>query len=149
MTVTDPFASRVYNEGVGEAPFLTALVDTTSAKDFTQTDLDNGLIACVVSANGEVGMGSSGDKLFGAVRWVDENVDANKIPKLCSVQVRGMAKFKYVSTTPVVNQMVEVDGAGAVKQATADADIAAGGHLMKGQVWAVDTTNEVCYVWLG
>ena len=147
--VTDSFISRVNNEGVGEEPFLTARVDTTADKDFTKVDLAAGLVACVVSANGEVGMGSDGDKLFGAVRWVDENLDANDIPVLCSVQARGMGKFKYVSTAPVVNQMVEVDGAGAVKQASSDADIAAGGHLMKGQVWSVDTVNEVCYVWLG
>jgi hypothetical protein len=45
--------------------------------------------------------------------------------------------------------MVEVDGAGKVRQASADADIAAGGHLMRGQVIAVDTTNTTCDVWLG
>ena len=139
----------VDNVGVGREPLLTMTVDTTTDMDFTQTDLDAGNIACVISGNNEVGMGTTGYKLFGAVVAVSTDLDANDIPKHCTVQARGVARFNYTSTTPVINQMVEVNGAGKVIQASADADIAAGGHLMRGQVMAVNTTDETCDVWLG
>ena len=141
----------VDNEGVGASALLTMHVDSTADKDFTQSDIDNNLTACVVSADNEVGMGSDGDKLFGKVVAVsDELQSGTTIPAYCSVQARGVARLKYnTGAAPSVNQMVEVDGAGKVKQASADADIAAGGHLMRGQVIAVDETNETCDVWLG
>lgn len=142
---TNPIKYR--SEGEGKV-CITMKVDTSSDKDFTTTDLTNGLCACVVSANREVGMGSDGDKLFGKVVAVSEEVDSDDIPVNCTVQVRGVAKFGYVATTPVINQMVEVDGAGKVSQASADADIAAGGHLMRGIVIDVDTTNSEVYVLL-
>ena len=147
MTATNPMSMD--NEGVGGQPYLTMAVDTTSAKDFKQADLDANLTACVIAGNNKVGMGSDGDKLFGKVVAVSAEVDDSSIPVSCTVQARGVARFKYVATTPVVNQMVEVDGAGAVSQASADADIAAGGHLMRGQVIAVNTTDVTVDVWLG
>lgn len=139
------------NEGVGASGLLTMAVDATADKDFTQSDLDNGLVACIISDDNEVGMGSAGDKLFGKVISVsDELQSGTSIPAYCTVQARGVARFRYNSAAaPVVNQMVEVDGAGKVRQASADEDIAAGGHLMRGQVLAVDTTNQTCDVWLG
>jgi len=138
------------NSGIGGTPFLTFQVDTTANKDFTQSDLDSNLTACVISDDNEVGMGADGEKLFGKVVWVSQELQSGTtIPALCAVQARGVARFKYVATAPVINQMIEVDGAGKVKQASADADIAAGGHLMRGQVIAVDSTNETCDVWLG
>ncbi|MBT3231509.1 MAG: hypothetical protein HN356_01710 [Calditrichaeota bacterium] len=141
---------NIDNSGIGGTPFLTFSVDTSATKDFTQTDIDNNLTACVISANNEVGMGIDGGKLFGKVVWVSQElVSGTTVPALCAVQARGVARFKYVATTPVINQMVECDGAGKVKQAIADADIAAGGHLMRGQVIAVDVTNSTCDVWLG
>ena len=141
----------VDNEGVGATGLLTMYVDSTSSKDFTQTDLDNNLTACVVSADNEAGMGADGDKLFGNVLAVSEELQSGTaIPAYCTVQARGIARFKYNTVAaPSVNEMVEVDGAGKVQQASADADIAAGGHLMRGQVIAVDSTNETCDVWLG
>ncbi len=140
----------INNEGIGKDPLLTFSVDTTTDKDFTQTDLDSNLTACVISDDNEVGMGSAGDKLFGKVVAVSSDLQSEtSVPEICTVQARGIARFKYAATTPVVNQMVEVDGAGKVRQAAADADIAAGGHLMRGQVIAVDTTNTTCDVWLG
>ena len=39
------------NEGIGKHPHLTLTVDTTSGKDFTQTDLDDNLTACIISSN--------------------------------------------------------------------------------------------------
>jgi len=138
------------NHGIGGTPFLTFAVDATANKDFSQSDLDANLTACVISDNNEVGMGSAGDKLFGKVVWVSQELQSGTaIPALCAVQARGVARFKYAATTPVINQMVEADGAGKVRQAAADADIAAGGHLMRGQVIAVDTTAATCDVWLG
>ena len=141
---------QIDNNGIGGTPFLTFTVDTAANKDFVQTDLDNSLTACVISGDNKVGMGSAGDKLFGKVVWVSQELQAGTtIPALCAVQARGVARFKYAATTPVVNQMVELDGAGKVRQAAADADIAAGGHLMRGQVIAVNTTDTTCDVWLG
>ncbi|MDP8227995.1 MAG: hypothetical protein P9M15_00920 [Candidatus Electryoneaceae bacterium] len=142
-------AWSVNNNGIGGEPYLSFGIDTTADKDFTQTDLDAGNVACVISGNNEVGMGSAGDKLFGAVQAVSEELDSSDIPVRGSIQARGVKTFNYTGTTPVINQMVEVDGAGAVRQATADTDIAAGGHLARGQVIAVDTTNTTCDVWLG
>jgi hypothetical protein len=140
----------VDNQGVGLHPTLTMKVDTTAAKDFSQTDVDGNLTACVVSDNNEVGMGTAGDKLFGKVVAVSTEVDANGIPATCTVQARGVSRFKYnTSAAPSVNEMVEVDGAGKVRQASAAADIPAGGHLCRGQVIAKDTTNETVDVWLG
>jgi len=141
---------NIDNSGIGGTPFLTFSVDTTEDKDFTQSDIDDNLTSCVISDDNEIGMGSDGNKLFGKVVWVSQELQSGTtIPALCAVQARGVARFRYVATTPVINQMVEVDGAGKVKQASADADIAAGGHLMRGQVIAVDSTAGTCDVWLG
>ena len=140
----------VDNNGVGMHPTLTMTVDTTADKDFSQTDLDSNLTACIVSANNEVGMGATGAKLFGKVVAISTEVDSSGIPVTCTVQARGIARFMYnTGAAPAVNQMVEVDGAGKVRLAAADADIAAGGHVMRGQVIAKDTTNETVDVWLG
>lgn len=138
------------NAGLGWEPGLTLGVDTTSAKDFSQTDLDSNLTAGRISGNNIIGMGSSGDKLFGKVLAVSTDKTAGGIPLSCTVQARGVARFKYnTGGAPAVNQMVELDGAGKVQVATADADIAAGGHLARGMVIAKDTTNETVDVWLG
>ncbi len=146
--MSSPF--QIDNSGIGGTPFLTFSVDTTADKDFTQDDLDNSLTACVISDDNEIGMGAAGDKLFGKVVWVSQQLqDGTTVPALSAVQARGIARFKYAATTPVINQMVEVDGAGKVRQAAADADIAAGGHLMRGQVISVNTTDTTCDVWLG
>jgi len=140
---------KIDNNGIGGTPFLTFAVDTTGGMDFTQSDLDDNLTACIVSAGNEAGMGSASDKLFGKVVWVSQELQADTtIPALCAVQARGVARFRYTGNM-FVNQMVEVDGAGKVRQASADADIAAGGHLMRGQVIAVDSEAGTCDVWLG
>jgi hypothetical protein len=141
---------EIDNEGIGKHPLLTFKVDTSAGKDFTQADLDDNLTTCVVSDNNEAGMGAAGSKLFGKVIAVSAELQSGTaVPATCTVQARGVARFKFVAPAPLVNQMVEVDGAGKVRQATADADIAAGGHLMRGQVIAVDSTNSTCDVWLG
>lgn len=140
----------VDNNGVGMNPTLTMGTDTTSNKDFSAADLDSNLTACVISGNNAVGMGAAGDKLFGKVLDVSEDTTTGGIPNTCTVQAGGVARFKYnTSAAPVLNQMVEVDGAGKVRVATADVDIAAGGHLARGQVIAKDTVNETVDVWLG
>ncbi|MBZ0266169.1 hypothetical protein K8I28_16045 [bacterium] len=138
------------NEGIGCGPYLTMTVDASTDKDFSQDDLDDGNAACVISDDNEVGMGSAGDKLFGKVVWVSTDFSpGTTLPATCAVQARGVARFNYDSPAPTVNSMVEVNGAGKVRLATADADIAAGGHLMRGQVIAVDSVNATCDVWLG
>jgi len=140
---------NIDNVGIGGTPSLTFSVDTTADKDFVQSDLDANLTACVISANNEVGMGLGGDKLFGKVVWVSQELQSGTtIPVLCAVQARGVARFKYSAPTPVINLMVEVDGAGKVRIATRTRRVA-GGHLMRGQVIAVDTSAGTCDVWLG
>lgn len=140
----------INNEGVGSDSLLTFSVDTTADKDFTQADLDAGLAACAISDDNEIGMGDAGDKLFGKVIDVSEELQSGTtVPAFCTVQGRGVARFKYGSPTPQVNEMVEVDGTGQVRRASTSADIPAGGHKHKGQVIAVDTTNTTCDVWLG
>jgi hypothetical protein len=141
---------EIDNEGIGKHPLLTFKVDAAAGKDFTQADLDDNLTACIISDNNEVGMGAAGNKLFGKVIAVSQELQSGtSIPATCTVQARGVARFNYATPAPLVNQMVEVDGAGKVRQASADADIAAGGHLMRGQVISVDSTNSTCDVWLG
>ncbi|TKJ41041.1 hypothetical protein CEE37_05080 [candidate division LCP-89 bacterium B3_LCP] len=140
----------VDNQGVGMHPTLTMKVDTSTNKDFSQVDIDNNLTACIISDDNEVGMGTNGSKLFGKVVAVSSEVDGNGIPATCTVQAGGVARFKYnTGAAPSVNQMVEVDGAGKVRQASAAASIPAGGHVCRGQVIAKDTTNETVDVWLG
>ena len=93
---------QIDNSGIGGTPFLTFGVDTTANRDFTQSDLDSGLTACVVSDSNEIGMGAAGDKLFGKVVWVSQELqDGTTIPALCAVQARGVARFKYAATAPV------------------------------------------------
>lgn len=155
MSITDSF--EFGSVGVGQEPLLTMKVETGSSEDVLQADIDalqvSGsdvpvAVAVVITGNNTVGLGSDGEKLFGGILAVSGQLSSS-IPVSCTVQVRGVCRFKYVSTTPVVNQMVEVDGAGKVSQATADTDIAAGGHLARGMVMAVDTTNTTVDVWLG
>ena len=143
-------AYTIDNQGIGSDPLLTLGNDATATKDFSLADLAGNLTACVISANNEAGMGADGDKLFGKVIAVSDELQAGTaLPARVTVQARGVARFKYVAVTPVINQMVEVDGAGAVSIATADADIAAGGHLMRGQVINVIGASTEVDVWLG
>jgi hypothetical protein len=140
----------VDNQGVGMYPALTMKVDTTANKDFTQTDLDGNLTACTLSGNNQVGMGSAGDRLFGKVVAVSTELTAGGIPETCTVQATGVARFKYnTGAAPAVNQLVEVDGAGKVRVASAIADVPAGGLKHRGIVIAKDTVNETVDVWLG
>lgn len=138
------------NHGVGGTPFLTFSVDTSAGQAFHPSDLDDNLTACVVTGSNQVGKGAAGDKLFGKVVWVSsERAEGTDVPAVCAVQARGVARFAYTAPAPQLNQMVEVDGAGRVRQAAADADLAAGGHLARGQVIAVDPAAQTCDVWLG
>ena len=139
----------VTNEGSGADLLLTFEVDASSNQDFTQTDLDNSLVACTVTGNNKAGMGTAGGRLLGKVVKVSEELQAGTaIPALCTVQVTGVARFKYVSTTPVVSQKVEVDGAGKVRQASTSTDVPAGGTKHRGLVLAVNTSDTTCDVLL-
>lgn len=138
------------NSGIGGDSLLTLGVDATANKDFSHADLAANLTACVISANNEAGMGAAADKVFGKVIAISEELQTGTaLPSRCTVQARGVARFKYVATTPVINQMIESDGAGAVKQCTADVDIAAGGHLGRGMVINVIAATTEVDVWLG
>lgn len=136
------------NEGIGGGPFLTMSVNASAG--FTQDDIDANTVACRISASNEVSKGAAGDKLFGKVVWVSTQlVSGTTRPVNCAVQARGVARFLTDTPTPEVNTMVELAGNGKVRKSSADADIAAGGHLMRGQVIAVDATNGTCDIWLG
>lgn len=144
-----PTTYTVSNEGSAQATLLTFEVDTTANRDFTLTDLDNSLAACAMSANNKVGMGVAGDRLVGKVVKVSEELQAGTaIPALCTVQVTGVARFKYSGTAPVVGNKVEVDGTGKVRQAITLTDVPAGGTKQRGLVIATYTTDTTCDVLL-
>ncbi len=137
------------NENIGAGPFLTMKIDTATGQQFTQTDLDNNTVACVVSDNNTVAKGTAGDRVLGKVIWVSEELSAGTtIPVLCSVQARGVARFVYTSPIPEVGNMVETDGCGKVRQASI-ATVPAGGLKHNGYVISVNTSNNTCDVWLG
>ena len=139
----------ITNDGAGANLQLTFEVDASANQDFTLTDLDNGLVACAMTGNNKVGMGTAGGRLLGKVVKVSEALQAGTaIPALCTVQVTGVARFKYAATTPVIGQKVEVDGAGKVRQASTAADVPAGGTKHRGLVLAVNTADTTCDVLL-
>ena len=139
----------ITNDGAGANLLLTFEVDAAANQDFTLTDLDNGLAACALTSNNKVGMGAAGNRLLGKVIKVSEELQAGTaIPALCTVQVTGVARFKYVATTPVIGQKVELDGTGKVRQAATSADVPAGGTKHRGVVLAVNTSDTTCDVLL-
>jgi hypothetical protein len=139
----------ITNDGAGANLQLTFEVDASANQDFTLTDLDNSLTACSVTGNNKVGMGTAGGRLLGKVIKVSEELQSGTaIPALCTVQVTGVARFKYAATTPVIGQKVEVDGAGKVRQAATSSDVPAGGTKHRGLVLAVNTTDTTCDVLL-
>jgi len=102
-----------------------------------------------MTGNNKIGMGTAGGRLLGKVIKVSEELQAGtSVPALCTVQVTGVARFKYAATTPVVGQKVELDGAGKVRQAATSADVPAGGTKHRGLVLAVNTTDTTCDVLL-
>jgi len=140
---------KVTNEGAGANLLLTFEVDATANQDFNQADLDNGLCAAVMTGDNKVGMGTAGGRLIGKVIKVSEELQTGTaVPALCTVQVTGVARFKYAATTPVIGNKVEVDGAGKVRQAATSTDVPAGGTKHRGLVLAVDTTATTCDVLL-
>jgi hypothetical protein len=139
----------VSNEGAGDHVLLTFEVDASANQDFTQADLDNNLTAAVMTANNKVGMGTAGGRLIGKVIKVSEEMQTGTaIPALCTVQVTGIARFRYSATTPGIGQKVEVDGAGKVRQAGTLTDVPAGGTKHRGLVIAVYTSDSTCDVLL-
>lgn len=144
-----PTTYTVSNEGALQPTLLTFEVDTTSNRDFVQSDLENSLAAAAMAANNKVGMGAAGDRLVGKVVKVSEELQAGtSIPALCTVQVTGVARFKYSGTVPVVGNKVEVDGTGKVRQAITLTDVPAGGTKQRGLVIGVYTTDTTCDVLL-
>jgi len=139
----------ISNEGAGANLCLTFEVDTTTNKDFTQSDLENSLAAAAMAGNNKVGMGTAGDRLIGKVIKVSEELQSGTaVPALCTVQVTGVARFKYSSTAPSVGQKVEADGTGKVRIASTSTDVPAGGTKHRGMVIAVNTSDTTCDVLL-
>ena len=102
-----------------------------------------------MTANNKVGMGAAGSRLLGKVIKVSEELQSGTaVPALCTVQVTGVARFKYAAVTPVIGQKVELDGAGKVRQAATATDVPAGGTKHRGIVLAVNTTDTTCDVLL-
>ena len=140
------------NEGIGANCVGTFLIDPTAGQDFSQTDLDANLSSCSIdsySATPTVSMGAAGGRLLGKVLALSSELQAGTaVPVWCTVQMTGVARFKYVATTPVIGNKVMVDGAGAVKQATTATDVAAGGTVDRGLVIAVYSATTECDVLL-
>lgn len=116
--------ARVVNNlqiGKVEGTFIN---DTTATQDFTQTDLDNRLFGCQITAANKVRQSTGADSpLFGAVVAVDTAV-VSAIPVNVAVQIYGIAEFKGTATVPSVGDKVYVN-TGLVKQdATADTQLA-------------------------
>ena len=136
--------------GIGGTPLLTMAVDFAADLDFVQADLDDNLTACVVSGMNEVGMGNAGDKLFGRVVWVSQELQSGTTtPALCTVQARGMVRFKYnVKYIPDLREGVCVDGEGKVANMyrASDYDL---DTVPTGQVVALYEDSEECDIWLG
>ena len=144
-----PTTYTISSEGAGANLLLTFEVDATANQDFTNTDLASNLTACVMTGNNKVGMGSAGGRLLGKVIKVSEELQSGTaVPALCTVQVTGVARFKYAATTPVIGQKVEVDGTGKVRQATTSTDVPAGGTKHRGLVLAVNTSDTTCDILL-
>ena len=132
------------NVGISGTPFLTFTINTSPNKGFTQDDLDNDLTACVITGNNKVGKGEIGDKLFGKVVWVSQELQAGTtIPALCAVQARGVARFKYDRRPPFLGESVlpQKDGK-VIGSPTGD------GLNLRGIVIAVDEENQTCDLWL-
>ena len=137
------------NENIGAGPFLTMKVSTTAGQSFTQSDIDAGTVACVITDNNTIGKGTAGAHLLGKVVWVSSDLIAGSlVPQLCSIQARGVARFAYVSTAPAIGNKVEADGTGKVRQASTGT-VPAGGLKHRGYVIAVDSGAGTCDVWLG
>lgn len=117
-------------DGIGEH-YTTYLLK--SADNFTQDDEGK---AVTITGNGEVGYGSAGDVLIGALLRVEAD-------GVGSVQDRGYIEVGYVSAAPALKSCVVVNGSGLVSQAPAD-------FVGKGNtVVSVDTTNQKVVVLLG
>ena len=138
----------INNEGMGGGPFLTMTQDDTPDRWFTRSDLDDNLSACALSGDNEIGKGAAGDKLFGKVIWVsDDMVAGTTRPVTVATQARGVARFRFVGDAPVYGDGVVLAGGGKVQRPSV-ADEALGSHA-RGQVLAVDKVNATCDVWLG
>ena len=101
------------NDGVGSTPYV--LFRNSSLSGFRQADIDNGTCACTVVANNAVGKGNKGDRLFGKVVWVSSTefwTDLD-IPKVCSVQLKGVATLRSESLKSH-SQLVVLDGKGGL-----------------------------------
>lgn len=73
------------NENIGAGPFLTMKVANAAGQTITQSDIDGGVAACVITDNNTVGKGAAGGRLFGKVIWVsDDLVVGTTVPVLCS-----------------------------------------------------------------
>jgi hypothetical protein len=139
----------VSNEGAAQPTLLTFEIDTTANKDFVQADLESNYTAACMAGNNKIGMGSAGDRLVGKVIKVSEELQSGTaIPALATVQVTGVARFKYSGTAPSVGNKVEVDGTGKVRQAVTLTDVPAGGTKQRGLVIAVNTTDTTVDVLL-
>ncbi|MCX7835960.1 MAG: hypothetical protein N2450_07840 [bacterium] len=145
-----PSSFQFDNENIGIGPLLTCHVSTATNQSFVQTDLDANYTACAIVGDNVIGKGAAGDRLFGKVVWLSpEKVAGTIVPMICSVQARGVARFKYANPAPNVGDMVELAGNGKVRQASTSETVPAGGARHRGVVIAKDTVASTVDVWLG
>ena len=68
--------------------------------------------AVTLTANNEVGLGSSQDALVGRLAYLDDAA----VPTVCTVQIAGVMEVPY-SGSPAIKDKVVVNGAGGVATA--------------------------------
>lgn len=133
--------SRIVNNlqvGKVEATFINS---TAANEDFTQSDLDNRLFACVLAGNNTVGQSNAADgALFGAVLAVDVE-ESSSIPVNVVVQIQGIAELKGTTTIPAYGDKVQCNTGLVKKDATADTQLA--NLKSRGIVTNVHDTNYV------
>jgi hypothetical protein len=109
-----------------------------AATGITDTNVNSGELkkpAVTVTANGTVGLGSSGGRLLGKLQTFESQ------DRACAVQYKGVMTFEYSgSTAPTVGASVEVDGTGKVVPATSN-NVSRGNHVL-----SVDTTAKTVEV---
>lgn len=125
-----------FYDGIGGTPFLNFRV--IEGEGFRQTDLDANLTACCIRASNAIGKGSPGDRLFGNVVWVSQELQSGTTtPVRCAVQARGVAIFKCARPFPLIGCGVEVDGRGKVRDSSAGYGV------------VISLGEGTCRVWLG
>jgi len=115
---------------------------TSSAREFTETELDASKTAGVLEQTGTnptLGLGSDGDPVFG---FLDDLTQDGAAGSFLTHGLTDWVFYAAAAEDPDVNDSVLSKGDGSVKQTPTATDVAAGGITDgRGIVFAKDTTN--------